>query len=601
MTAPRLSLPKRLLYGTIVALVVVALLFGLLEGSLRLLGYGHSPRYFRTERAADGSRWIRENRDFTLTYFPPVLVRRPQAMRLPASKPEGTYRIFVLGSSAAMGDPEASFSLARLLEAMLREAYPQRRCEVVNAAVTAINSHVVRAIAEDCAELQPDLFIVYEGNNEVIGPFGPAAVLAPFLRSPTAINFVVTLKRSRSGQLLGTLLPRRGATGDQPEDWGGMAMFLEQEIAFDDPRLADVQASFAHNLRAIAGSAQSAGARTLLCTVLANQKDFAPFHARHRADLTADELARWDEALAAGIAAGTSGDWPEAERHFRAAWAIDAHHAELAFRLGRICLAQGRDAEAAALLQRALDTDTLRFRTDSALNGVIRATAEALPETTELVDLATQLAATSPHGIPGDETLYEHVHLTFRGTWEAARVLFERVSVDLLQRRLIPAVRPAPFSYDEARARLGYTTYEQAMIIHELRQRFARPPFTGQLDHAVRTAMWDRRAAAADELLQRPGTREALITLYEQAIAAAPDDWVLQRNYGMMLVAMDAAERALPVLEKARAIIADDPDLLFALATAQRATHRETAARATFAALRQLEPRYPGLPPTAAE
>ena len=49
-------------------------------------------------------------------------------------------------------------------------------------------------------------------------------------------------------------------------------------------------------------------------------------------------------------------------------------------------------------------------------------------------------------------------------------------------------------------------------------------------------------------------------------------------------------------LRQARAIIDDDPDLLFALGTALRATHREKDARTVFEELRQLEPRYPGLP-----
>ncbi len=592
--APRPALPlgKRLLFGGTIALLSVLLFFGVLEGGLRLVGYGHSPRFFRTERAADGTRWIRENRDFTLTYFPPALVRRPQAFRLPEKKPPGTYRIFVLGGSAAMGDPETSFSMSRTLEAMLRQAYPQRQCTVINAAITAINSHVVRAIAADCADLEPDLFIVYVGNNEVIGPFGPAAVLAPFLRSPTAIRLSVDLKRSRTGQLLGALLPH----GNVREDWGGMEMFLKQEITMDDPRLDDVRAALMRNLRAIAASADGAGARTLLCTLLTNQKDFAPFLARHRPGLDEAARALWDKAFAAGNQAAAAGDWDRAEQNYRTAWDIDDAQAEVAFRLGRICLAQSRDQEAKAFLQRALDADALRFRTDSRLNDAIRGIANARPDTTELVDLARNLAETSPHGILGDEALYEHVHLTFRATWEVARILFDRVSADLVRRHLIAEAVPAPFSYEQARGRLAYTTYEQAMIIQELLRRFARPPFTGQSDHEIRMSVWNERATAARALLERPDTREALVSLYERAIAAAPDDWVLQRNFGMMLVGEGAPERAIAPLQKALAVIDDDPDTLFALGTALGGAHRDGDARTVFEKLHKLEPRYPGLP-----
>ena len=44
-------------------------------------------------------------------------------VRLPAKKAPGTIRNFILGSSAAMGDPEPSCSLARVLDVMLRTSY----------------------------------------------------------------------------------------------------------------------------------------------------------------------------------------------------------------------------------------------------------------------------------------------------------------------------------------------------------------------------------------------------------------------------------------------------------------------------------------------
>lgn len=599
MAASRFSLRQRLLFGGILALLSVIVVLGLLEGGLRLAGYGHDARFFRVAHGADGTRWIRENRDFTLTYFPPALVRRPQPFRLAAKKPPQAYRIFILGSSAAMGDPDASFSLARVLALMLRTAYPEIDFEVVNAAITAINSHVVRDIAADCTELAPDLFIVYEGHNEVIGPFGPAAVLAPFLRSEMAIRASLAVKRTRTGQLLGALARHLGAGNDVPADWGGMEMFLEHEITMRDPRLDSVQARLVENLRAIADRAQSAGARVLLCTVLTNQKDFAPFLSRHRAGLDDAARVRWEEAFAAGNAAAAAGDWTQAEQHFRAAWAIDDEHAELAFRLGRICLAQGRDDEAGRFLQRALDADALRFRTDSRLNDAIRATAQALGDHVALVDLTTELAARCPHGIPGDELLYEHVHLTLRGTWEAAGVLFEHVSADLVRRGRIRSTVAMPLTYEETRRRIAFTAYEQAMIMHELARRFSRPPFTGQSDHDLRLNIWRERAAAADQLLQRSDASAALATLYEDAIAAAPDDWVLLRNYGMMLVARDAPAAAVPWLERACTIIDDDPDTVFALGTALREAGRKEEARGVFDRLRALESRYPELPPPA--
>ena len=297
MAAPVLSLRRKLVYAAVLSVVATGLLLGALEAGLRIACYGYSPHFVRRAKLPDGETGWRENRWCTAPYFSPALVRRPQAFRLPEKKAPRTYRIFVLGDSAAMGDPEPSFSIGRVLGAMLRAAYPEERFEVVNAAVTAINSHIERGIADDCARLEPDLFIVYAGNNEVIGPFGPSGVFTPFLGSEAAVRTAVWLKGTRTGQLF-SAAARVGAgeTGGAGADWGGMQMFLKQQIAADDPRLAAVREHFRENLRAIAATAHRAGAATLLCTVLTNQRDFAPFMSQHRRDLSADDLARWQTA-----------------------------------------------------------------------------------------------------------------------------------------------------------------------------------------------------------------------------------------------------------------------------------------------------------------
>lgn len=544
-----LSLPRKLLYAAILSLGGAALLLGGLELGLRLFGYGQSPEFFRRTTAPSGETIWRENRWALAPFFPGALIRRPQPIRLPEKKTPGTYRIFILGSSAAMGDPEPSFSLARTLDVMLRAAYPAQPFEVVNAAVTAINSHVVRGIAEDCARLEPDLFIVYEGNNEVIGPFGPTGVLAPFLRNDASIRATIWLKGTRTGQLLSSLGSHRA-----PQNWGGMEMFLQQQIAADDPRLDDVRAHFRANLEAIAASARRAGATTLLCTVATNQRDFAPF-------LSANG------------------------------------EAEKVYQLGRQALAAGRDAEARELLQRALDLDTLRFRTDSRLNQVIRDLGPAqLPKLT-VVDVAAALAAKSPHGITGDEFLYEHVHLNLRGTYELALALWPRLTADLAERKLAAAgPAPAPPGYEDVALRLGSNIHEQTMIALEMLNRFLKPPFTGQSDSANRTATWKRRAGTGQDLLARTDATAALREISRRALGLSPDYWILARNTGVMLVSRQQAAEALPLLERATRWIDDDVDTLVALGWAHQALGHTAGAEAAFAKARALEPNYPNLP-----
>ena len=586
-----LSLPRKLFFAAVLVGIGFVLILGGIEVALRLVGSGHSPHFFRFVKSSDSQGIWRENRWCTAPFFSEALVRRPQPVRLPEQKAPRTYRIFVLGSSAAMGDPEPAFSLSRMLEQMLQAAYPTQHFEVVNAAVTAINSHVVRGIAADCAQLEPDLFLVYEGNNEVIGPFGPAGVFAPFLRSDTVLRVAAWLKTTRTSQLLSSL----GQRG-KPTEWGGMEMFMKQQVTAADPRLDAVRSHFRANLLAIAAAAHRAGATTLVCTVVTNQRDFAPFISQHRADLTANGLAQWDVAVAGAAKAQQAGDLPAAEAAYRAAYALDDQHAELAFRFGRFALQAGRDLDARDLLQRALDLDTLRFRADSTLNKTIRDLSSSGSPQLEVVDLAAALAAHSPHGIVGDEFVYEHVHLTLRGTYEVARELFPRIAADLTRRGLVRGAIPMPFDYDEARLRLGYTAYEQAMIAHELLNRFQKPPFTGQADSAMRRQAWVHRSEQAGQLLAQGDATAALKELARRALELSPNDWILARNTGAMLVARQSPAEALPLLEQAFRWIDDDIDTLVALGRAQTASGRAKEAAETFAKARLLEPRYPGLP-----
>ena len=90
--------------------------------------------------------------------------------------------------SAAMGDPEPAFGASRYMETLLRDRFAKTDFEVVNVAFTAINSHVILPLARECAGHEGDLWIIYMGNNEMVGPFGAATVFGakapPLLLEP---------------------------------------------------------------------------------------------------------------------------------------------------------------------------------------------------------------------------------------------------------------------------------------------------------------------------------------------------------------------------------------------------------------------------------
>lgn len=126
-----------------VALVVVPLLgLGGLELALRLAGYGYPTDFFLPARV-NGREFYMPNLKFGYRFFPPALARVPLPLRMATDKSANSYRIFLLGESAAYGDPDPTYGVGRYLEVLLRERFPGTQFEVVGVAVTAINSHTI--------------------------------------------------------------------------------------------------------------------------------------------------------------------------------------------------------------------------------------------------------------------------------------------------------------------------------------------------------------------------------------------------------------------------------------------------------------------------
>ena len=159
-----------------------------------------------------------------------------------------------------MGDPDPAFGFSRYLEVMLQERFRSMKFEVVNTGSVAINSHVLLPIAKGLAEQRPDLFIIYSGNNEVVGPYGPGTALASSAMSLPVIRGSIFFHSTRIGQLLTKI-------GTQKREWGGMEMFLDKQVPASSPLMSKVYENFESNLRDTIAVARGSGARVIVATV----------------------------------------------------------------------------------------------------------------------------------------------------------------------------------------------------------------------------------------------------------------------------------------------------------------------------------------------
>src|SRR5579862_4761113 len=524
------SLPRKARrWGPVVsAIVIPVVLLCLFEAGLRFFGVGFSTDV-TVPCTVQGHPAACYNLFFPAPFFPPGMIKSPQAYAIPAEKTPETVRIFVLGESAAMGDPDPAYAFSRYLEVMLRERYPGMNIEVVNTGSVAINSHVLLPIAEGLAKQKPDLFIIYSGNNEVVGPYGPGTALTSSSMSLPVIRASIFVNSTRIGQLLTQV-------GEQKKEWRGMEMFLDKQVRASSPLMNYSYKNFERNLRDTVAAARASGARVIISTVATNLKDCAPFASLHREGLSDDALRSWTQLVQRGAEFENARSYDEALQRYQSALQIDGEYAELEFRIARVEWYKGDYAAAKAHFAHARDLDTLRFRADSKINDINRSVASSAGA--ELVDADAIFSDRTPNGVTGSELVYEHVHMTPLGNYTLARAMFRQIASKLpLEngQRLQDADIP---SETECERLLAFTNHDQTRIAAEMLQRLQRPPFTNQLDHSDQVLRLAIKAENPDESPSETSGE------YQWAIAQKPDDRILHYNYGLFLFAYNPAAGA---------------------------------------------------------
>ncbi len=440
---------KRLWFirGLWIILTPLVCLLGL-EVILALVGFGHPYSFFIP---AEQPGVVTTNPWFMSFY------RRINAASLSPSvfrvvKPKDTVRIFVLGGSAAMGTPNASFGFARVLEVLLASYYPDLRIEVINAAVPGASSSLVTSIARDCAHYQPDLFLVYTGNNEIMGAYGSQAWSG---RHPRWWAIIQRLEHLRVIQGLQRIQVHQTS----PKPLQTPALLQRSRIAGDDPRREKAYHVYRRNLQRICTTAFAADAAVLLSTVAVNLKDFPPLASLHRPNLTLAQQDQWERLFQQANTAQDQQRFKEALALYRQAAALDDQFALLQYRWGQCLLSMTAVEEARQHFCLACDRDALPFRSDSRLNEIVRDTHTAMPgQPVWRVDADRDLCG---DGIPGDDVFQDHVHLNFAGDYAMARLLLSTVLEILQEKNWLKAkVGAVPLSREQCAQRLGDTRWD---------------------------------------------------------------------------------------------------------------------------------------------
>ncbi len=553
---------------SLLAIGVPLALFLALEAALRLAGFGRPATFLIPD---DRPGFFRTNPDFASLFLPGNFDLRPLNVRVAAHKAPNTVRIVVLGESAAQGVPVPSFGFAAQLRAQLRSRYPGKEFEVINTGIVAINSHVVYQIARDMARFEPDLFVVYMGNNEVVGPYGPGCAYLSRMPPLWVIRASVFVRSTRTGQLLASVIGSVSPRARAPAEWGGMSMFVDNAVSGDDPRLRAVYANFEANLEGIVRAASGAGAGTVLCTVVANLKDCPPLLSRHAPGLSAPELSSWQSAFERGRLAWMLGDAETARERLGEALRIDPQFADTSFMLGSLDLQSGDAVSARRHLVEALHWDALRFRPDPAINGVIREVARRSGPKVTLLDLALDLGSDPDStGAPsGRELLFEHVHFDLEGNYQVARMMARACAARL------PGGDPGDSGWlagDGCAEAVGFTQHERLPMLLRIDVLVRKPPFTNQLTHVEDEARMAREIDEASGIARQPAVLAHAFDVAGAALRRDPGNPALEGmlegidlDLGDLDGALGLARGAANLLPRDFATAADEASILMRL------------------------------------
>jgi tetratricopeptide (TPR) repeat protein len=478
---------KQLLYYSITGIGIPVMLVLCLEFILRVFNVGYDPHFFLHVKE-NGRMYCVDNPAFGRRFFPPTLVRSSEKIQFPLVKSADKCRIFTLGSSAAQGEPAPAFGFSQQLGVLLQDRYKNIQCEVINTGVTAINSHVVVPIARECTRLSPDVLIVYTGNNEVIGPFGPGTVFSGF-SNLWLIRLRIFVSSTRLGQLASAVSLSLAKSKGVPTGWGGMKMFLEHKFSHNDTRLTGVYNHYRENLREICKAARRGGSRVVLCTVASNVKDCPPFFSMHGSYCSIDAIKKCDSLFQSAIALQSQSMYSDALNEFKEAAAIDSTYAILQFKIAQCLSALGQNDQARDHYIVARDYDALRFRADTHLNQIVRDVAKEFKDCSVLFDTESRLTTHSDQNVCGDEQFLEHVHFNFHGNFQFAESLLP--VIDSLTNNSVSA--QVVISEAESRKQLAFTPWEEMQINKEIYKRLTRPPFADIDDNKVRACEIKRK------------------------------------------------------------------------------------------------------------
>lgn len=397
----------------LITFLIPLIFVGLLELFLRIINYGAELSLF-TRVSIYNKEYNVLNPLIGKRYFPNNDITPIQSTDYyEVPKSIGTYRIFCLGGSTAAGYPywyNASFS--SFLRQRLQRIFPEKKFEIINLGMTAINSFIVLDMAKEIVNYEPDLIIVYDGHNEFYGPFGVSSQ-STIIGSRWMNLLYLQLLHSKTFLLLRDCYNGISKIFRKDSEIKNKEITLEllakgQYIPYGSDLYEKVKQTFTANLNELQSLCNKNNIPLILSTQVSNLRDQIPFVSNERTDLSKELKSQLRGHFIAGDSAGVNGKLDIALKELQAVVAIDSQYASAHYGIARCFEIKNSFKQAKEEYIKAKDFDQLRFRASSDFNHLILS-MNGKPGV-HVVDMEKLFSANSPDSIIGNKLILEHLH-----------------------------------------------------------------------------------------------------------------------------------------------------------------------------------------------
>jgi tetratricopeptide (TPR) repeat protein len=431
--------PVQNLIFKLITLVIPVFILIVFETILRITGYGSNLSFFIKNPVEGYENYMIVNPEVGKKYFQKFEYTAPANDIFLAEKPENTFRIFVMGSSTVFGFPyERNLMFSRILHQQLEDAYPDKKIEVVNTAITAINSFTLLDFTGQILKYKPDAILIYAGHNEFYGAFGIGSN-ETMSRNRGITRLHIALMDLKIYQLIRniiTMISEKIAAGNNEEIHGTLMkrMAGNKEILFGSDEYNIAMERYKQNMGDILKKAGKKNVPVFISELVCNINGMEPF-----ASIATNELEGAAEIYKKAFTAENTGDFDTALN----------------------------------LYYKAKDLDCIRFRASEDVNRIVN---ELVGEfKVYRVPMLSVFQNNSPNKLIGNNLMTEHVHPNINGNFLMADAFFN----EIVRSGIVGEKNTNnPTSLDYYRRNWGYTELDSLLAYHRVELLKGFWPFT---------------------------------------------------------------------------------------------------------------------------